>query len=533
MKEKLAGLWTKIKETSAAMGKKQKALLGGGFLFILVGAIVLATILNNKPYEVLFTGLTSEEVASITALLDEMGQSEYRVEGGTTVMVPKDQEAQLKAKLLMKGYPKSGFGYATYLNNVGAMASETDRKNMWLADLQDRMGAVIRCFDGVQEAVVTIAQGEDRRYVLDSANMTETTAGVLVTMRNGQTLSEQQAEAIRNLVARSAQGLTIDNITITDNLGNTYSGEDGSATSRTATELKLNLERQVNNTVRTNVLNVLESIYGPGNVKVSVISTVDVSRRVQESTTYKVPEGATEGKGITNSEEIDQELVRPGGENAGGVAGTTTNSDINNYVNNQATANGDETYIKNNQKADYSVDEFKEQVEANPEITDLMIAVTINSQSGVAVNAEQLRPHIARAAGITTEVEQDKISVLSMSFYADEGQGITTPGGLTLRTWMLYAAGGGVVLLLVLMLVFGLIARKRRKKKEAMALATVGQVPMMMPVGEEMVPAPILEINNEKNMALKKDLRQFTETNPEIAAQMIKAWLKGGGSTDA
>ena len=39
----------------------------------------------------------------------------------------------------------------------------------------------------------------------------------------------------------------------------------------------------------------------------------------------------------------------------------------------------------------------------------------------------------------------------------------------------------------------------------------------------------LLDIQNEKSMELKQDIRKFTEENPEIAAQMIRVWLKGDG----
>ena len=36
-----------------------------------------------------------------------------------------------------------------------------------------------------------------------------------------------------------------------------------------------------------------------------------------------------------------------------------------------------------------------------------------------------------------------------------------------------------------------------------------------------------MEINTEKSMELRKSVRQFAQSNPEIAAQIVKMWLKG------
>ena len=40
--------------------------------------------------------------------------------------------------------------------------------------------------------------------------------------------------------------------------------------------------------------------------------------------------------------------------------------------------------------------------------------------------------------------------------------------------------------------------------------------------------ANVMDLEMERSMELRKDIRQFVSDNPEIAAQMIKTWLKGG-----
>ena len=45
------------------------------------------------------------------------------------------------------------------------------------------------------------------------------------------------------------------------------------------------------------------------------------------------------------------------------------------------------------------------------------------------------------------------------------------------------------------------------------------------------VETDIMEVNTEKSMELRKMVRQFAQNNPEIAAQMVRAWLKGEESS--
>ena len=40
--------------------------------------------------------------------------------------------------------------------------------------------------------------------------------------------------------------------------------------------------------------------------------------------------------------------------------------------------------------------------------------------------------------------------------------------------------------------------------------------------------ADIMDLHTERSMELLKEVRQFVEENPSIAAQMVKTWLRGG-----
>jgi flagellar M-ring protein FliF len=37
-----------------------------------------------------------------------------------------------------------------------------------------------------------------------------------------------------------------------------------------------------------------------------------------------------------------------------------------------------------------------------------------------------------------------------------------------------------------------------------------------------------MSLQTERSMELRKSIRRFADENPELAAQMIKVWLRGG-----
>ena len=60
-------------------------------------------------------------------------------------------------------------------------------------------------------------------------------------------------------------------------------------------------------------------------------------------------------------------------------------------------------------------------------------------------------------------------------------------------------------------------------------LASAGLMPERGPNGET-EGADVMDIQIERNMELRKEIRKFAEENPEIAAQVVRNWLRGGDS---
>ena len=304
------------------MNKRVRLLLIAVLVLLVAVVVGVSVYRATRPYSVLFTGLSSTDMASVLNYLNENNVTNYKIENNDTILVPEGQEIQLKAAIIQQGYPTSGFGYDRYFDNVGTLSSDTERQTLFLYDLQDRLAATVKWFDGVRDATVTIAQGSDRRSILNSNNIIEATAEVTVMMEPGRMLDEQDATAIRYLVSHAVQGLQIDNVAIVDSAGNVYSGGSGATTTDSA-KLKLELESQVNARIRASILQVLSPIFGAENLSISVNSTVDISRTYREETTYDEPDwasdGSTGGKGIIGSYVWDSSLTRGDGTAAGGV----------------------------------------------------------------------------------------------------------------------------------------------------------------------------------------------------------------------
>lgn len=532
VEEKIKQIWPRIKEFFGKLSKKTKRLIAVAVATVLIAAVALVVIWANRPYATLFTGLTSEDMSSIVTYLNESGIKNYKIENNDTILVPEAQEPTLKAQLLMQGYPSSDLGYHMYLDNITSLSTESDRRTLFIYDLQDRLASVIRSFDGVQNASVEIAVGEDKSFVLNRTpgSVIEASAAVTVEMDSHSSMNANMAATIRKLVSNAVQGLSIENVSIHDTRGNTWDN-DGNLTTTDSATLKLALEEQVNNKIRNNVLTLLGPVYGNDNVAISVNSTVDVSRIYQENINYSTPENAVIGndgiRGIIGTRVYSYNIGRDEDQTVGGAVGTETNSDLSTYVERNYQPDGQERNLSAEGEDTY--DNNKETIQrenAGGTVTDVMVSVVINAGRGT-VNQDELIPAIARAAGITVEQQADKVALVVQP-WPEEPVEPVIPTFMDEYGWIVYAAIAGAILFLLILLIVILLIRRHRKKKrlaqeaeEAAALAALQQAAQAPEVN-----ADIMDIHTERSMELRKDVRRFAENNPEIAALMVKNWLK-------
>ena len=536
-----------IRRYRGSPAKKRTKVLGAAVLVVAAGAIVAVVVASqNQPYATLFTELSQTDMTAITSYLTENGVSDFRIVEDDTIMVPADQEAQRKAQLVSQGYVNSGYAYnySTYLDNVSALTTESERQQLALYELNDSTSAVIRSMEGVKDATVRFTPGEDNTYVLDSGNVVEASAYVKVTMKDGVPLSETMADGIRNLVSSAIQGLKVENVTIVDSYGNTYAPDDGLGDLEDSAALKLRLEEQVNNTLEKKIMSVLEPVYGAENVSVSVNSIVDVDKVYTDSTNYSTEDwaadGSTNGEGIIGQKIYDNRLEADENGTAGGTVGTDTNADIPTYPENEGEMEPGNGVVSSTGQTNFLVDEENKQVQrVGGTIADVMVSVTINEAVSGGVDVDDLYPHVARAAGITTADQMEKVHILIAPFNTgdntpvDTDEDTTTDDGLLVDSWILYAALGGLVLFVLILVLVLLLIRRHRRKKAAALVAELEQSGEML---QEAAPTPegadIMEMQTEKSMELRKDVRKFAEENPEIAAQMVRNWLKEGESME-
>lgn len=554
-KEKLQGYFEQVKMALGKISKKIWIIIGVTVAALAIGIVIF---LNTRPYATLIAGATNEEAGAVLSWLQEQGITNYRMEGTGTILVPEGQAASLKARLLVDQYSQANATPTGYFEQVSALSTQADRNRAWLMELQSRMEQTICQFPEVRSATVTINLGEDRGYVLDSNNVVEASAGVILTMQRGKALTDAQANAIRNYVAYSVAGLKVESVSLEDTEGNDYSGQStGVGTAAASSALKLQLERQIRADFEKQILQALTPIYGENNVSVAV--TVEVELGDKTINDYKVTlppfaeDGSTEGRGIPGKQFYTYQFLTPDEGAVGGLVGTPSNSELPTYVDPGDAQAELQSILEERHETEYDNSKTQTQMVITAgTLTKVTATVGIDAKDCPNADLDAILRGSATAIGLVAPLElengmteQQYLSRYITVIHDEFNEPVVPepePSGweaLGIPLWVVIAAGAGLLVFAIVLTIILLLRGKKRKKQEAEQRAVEELLAVAMPQqtedgvqldeNGEPVGADVMDLHTERSMELRQSIRDFVDENMEVAALLIKSWLKEDG----
>lgn len=422
-------------------------------------------------------------------------------------------------QLAQAGYPKTGINYDLFTENIDFMTTDYEKRQFEVFQLQERLQSSIETIEGVSSAIVTINMPEGKYFAWET-DKTESTASVKINLRKGFSLSASQANGIIQLLVKSIEGLKEENVAIIDTDGNSLKVSDEMLQTNTI-KLKLEIEKEFEKETERDVTEFLSKIYGQENVNVSAKCTINFDKKISEILQY-LPDEET-NLGVPGETRSEREIKGPG-ETTGGVAGVETNAELPTYPG--VVVSGDNIYFKDFNTINYLVSQLKEQIEHNPgKIDKLTVAVVINKASIRTEELEEVKSLIAFSAGIGKE----DIALSNMVFYDPKTPSIpviapeTGIEGIQFENILFYG-GVGLSALAIILIIILILKNKKKKKQLKVKEAAISEE------SSEYSWADIQEgikVQETQEQAIKKQLKDFTITNPEIAAQLIRTWLKG------
>ena len=539
MKDKLSAFWSGFKSKWGSLAKNLRIFIITAIAVVAVGAIVLTIILNQKSYTAIYTGLDSEECSQIASAINDLGVTDVKIGADGSISVPSDQSDNIRMQLSIQGYPKSTFNFDVWNNGIGIWSTDTEKKVLQIQQLQTHLMKAINTIGAVKNSYVIITMPENNNYVI-STNDEEPRVSVKLDLRNGATLSAEQVEGIYALVLNSLPGLEREYISIVDTDGKLLDGKNSTVEEDVLYQSRLNFQEQMQNLLKSQLDETLRKLYKDYTINVNVKLNYDNSKSEYTIYTPSIAEDGTSGGMIQSSTKNEG---WGGIGSLSGVVGTTSNSDISpNYP----TIEGDgdnEYYYQNSITVNRLVNTEIRQLEKNGYSVDkITAAITVDQINMLEADKEQLREVIAFAIG--TDIANVTVAnypfVINGGNSSSSGNNIIRGGNVDWTVYIIILLGLVVLALLIVAILTGNAKKKKRarakaKAAAAQAAAQAAQESAALSFEPQTQPAEEFNIQHlddyddaSKSAVLKKEIKEFSHTNPDVVAQLIRSMMKNG-----
>ena len=485
----------KIKAMWQGLSEKKRSRIVILAIVLVIGIASLVALINQKDFVVMYSGLDVYEAGEIYGKLTELNAN-VKMQGDTIILIDKNEQENFRMLLAADGYPKSGFNYDIYMNNVSVGVSDNEKTTYMIFQLQDRLQNTIKTLKGVNGAIVTISFPENELFVLENER-NPITASIVVDVSNSTQMSQTQIKAIENLICGSVSGLESDNVAIIDtnmNILNTHSESDISQTSE-----RYALENKLEENFEIQILSIIEPIFGFDNVKVAASIDMNFDKMAQESTIF-TPVNDEDGI-IETISEIKEELTNT---DQGAITTDTNKTETS-------------TSYQVNQK--FEVLEYEQ-----GKIEALRVSILINSTE----LDQEILDNVTKIAAYAVGIEEQYVLTQAMEFVEKiDLEGIITNANENAISSGIFA--DTQFLLSVIAIVFGFILsllivftlkggqKNIKKGKSTTRVVTNGD--------EEDENLDTIEKNRDPGKGYQDEINKYVEKDPEVVAGILKNWM--------
>ena len=501
----LTGVWRKLDRRQKILTVAIPAVVLGLLLFLVWWA-------SSPDYTPLFQGpLTASDAGDVTSKLKDLKIPYQLNDGGTTILVPKAQVAEVRIQLASAGIPKTGkFSFGTSLNTLQFGETDADRKLRVTLGLQDELETTLKTLSAVQDARVHLVMPDQSLF---ADQQKDPTAAVTVKLQPGSKLSDEQVRAIANLLASSVEGLKPEKVTIIDTDGQVLSDAISNPNDKSKLSVsQLQLQHTVEQDLERSAQSMLDRALGPGKSIVRVAGTLDFNQVETTKETY--------GPNVIRSQQASEETST----NGAGASGVPSDPNIPGYA--TTTGSGVVVSKKTQTEQNYEVDKTQEHSITSPgSVQRLSVSVLLDAPTADKNTVQTVKDIVTSAVGLNTQ-RGDQIEVAAIPFnnkslQADQ-QAMADKAKRDMYTrYALAGAAGLIVLVLGVML----LAKNARRARAAALNRSLGAAQVAAAHDREVDSANVPEQQLKQN-DLKQQAEQALAKRPEEVAGVIKVWLQ-------
>lgn len=295
---------------------KQMIMLAG-----VAGSVALGLAMvmwSQQPaYSVLYSSLPAERASAVMDTLTTLNIP-YQLEKNTgALMVPESELHNARLKLAGSGIVQSedGTGLEMIRAEKGFGVSEFMETRKYQHALEVELSRTIESIQQIHKARVHLALPKQSVFIRDRK---PASASVMVDIRPGSTLDQQNVRAIMNLVAASIPELNSEQVTVVDQQGNLLSRVERDDALELSNR-QFAYRQQVEKTYEERIERLLSAMVPSGLVRVQVSADMDFST-LQESRESFTPE-----RSVVRSEQITVNGSDKALPPASGVPGALSN----------------------------------------------------------------------------------------------------------------------------------------------------------------------------------------------------------------
>jgi flagellar M-ring protein FliF len=373
---------------------------------------VLVWYASRTDWRTLYAGLDPDDARQLAQELTTAGIPFDVSPDGSSLRVPTQNLDKARLATTSKGGPKSGRMGFELFDKPNWMGSEFDERVNYQRALEGELEHTIATLGSVQSARVNLVLPHDSLFTTDQR---EAKASVVLRLRH-RTISDDEAEAVSNLVASAVDGLRPENVVLVDADGG---GMLGRRTGNAALESH---EEQL----AAKLVQTLEPVAGPGNVRASVNVDYDPNSADELDETYDPAQAAT--LSMQRNEQTSGQPV------ASGIPGTASN--VPNAKPPLYPAQSETQQNLRQESATYGVSKkVRHSLEAAGRVRRVTAAVLINYRRVAEAKQTSLQPRSADDMKRLTELAQsaigfdesrgDQVSVEELAF--DENPAVSEP----------------------------------------------------------------------------------------------------------
>ena len=267
----------KAKIPALPQGINKNMVMIGAAAVVLTGAIVISLWRSNQGYVALFG---SQENIPVSQAVEVLGAENiaYRINPDNgQLLIDESSLPKARMALAAKGISAvmpSGYELMDKEEMLGS--SQFIQNVRYKRSLEGELAQSIMGLDPVEHARVHLGLMESSSFVM--SNKPDSSASVVVRLRYGKELNDQQVGAIVQLVAGSIPGMKVANVRVVDQNGALLSegfqaGNSNIAGIRQGNDVINRLKADT----EKNIANLLSSVVGTSNYRISVVPQVDMS----------------------------------------------------------------------------------------------------------------------------------------------------------------------------------------------------------------------------------------------------------------